>query len=365
MHGMMDSLASRYVLLDRVPVRSRGRLRRHRLAAALYLCFPILIGAACIVDGTWTMASPAKGFSQHYGFWAIFVTTPAILLLTSRLLHQFVERISDIDAYCISMDANIRRTIGVLVERHVQSLRLRSRSATILVMLMLGLIFWCILNILNTITPQNTYHHDVFDAYAHPYGFYVTKVYVFLVFAIVYAIALFVSLHVTISLISVMRFVRNHGVARVDFFHADNCGGMSRFGNVNLLILAIYLNFFIVIYAMYLTHRAAYLVMLASLIASSALAITQSVVAVYYIHKAIGEKKSDCLAAVVKRLNDVVSLTMPPRNAFPGDLLALRNHIAGVHTFPYAQGAAAAVNIIRFAPAAIAVLGLFVKWPPL
>ena len=38
---------------------------------------------------------------------------------------------------------------------------------------------------------------------------------------------------------------------------------------------------------------------------------------------------------------------------FPGELLALRNHLLDIHTFPYATGASIAVNIIRFAPAAL------------
>jgi len=308
------------------------------------------------------MHDPGKGFVQHYGFWAIFITTPIILFLSSHLLYEFTETISDTAAYCTEMTSDLRLKLERLVDRHVNSLALRSRSATILFMIVLGLLYWCIVNVQKTIDPTGTYHHDVFDAYAHKAGFYTTKTYVFIVFSVAYAIATFVAVHVTVSLISVMKFLSRRDGIRVDFFHSDNCGGMSRFGNINLIILGIYANFFVVIYAMYFTHRVAYPVMIASLVASSALTLGQSVVAVYYIHQAISKKKRECLDIVASRLNSLVPDSMPPKAKFPSELLAFRNHILSLHTFPYAKGASAAVNVIRFAPTAMAVVGLIIKY---
>jgi hypothetical protein len=331
------------------------------MSAAIYAIAPFIIAIACVIDGTWKMHDPAKGFIQHYGFWAIFITTPIILFLSSHLLYEFTETISNTTAYCAEMTFDLRSQLERLVDRHVNSLALRSRSATILFMIVLGMLSWCILNVQETIDPTHTYHHDVFDAYGHKAGFFATKTYVFIVFSVAYAIATFVAVHVTISLISVMKFLCSHDSIRVDFFHSDNCGGMSRFGNINLIILAIYTNFFVVIYAMYFTHRVAYPVMIASLIASTALTLGQSVVAVYYIHQAISKKKRECLDVLVSRLNDLVPASIPPKGRFPSELLAFRNHILSVHTFPYAKGASAAVNVIRFAPPAMAVIGLLIK----
>ena len=222
--------------------------------------------------------------------------------------------------------------------------------------------FW-LLNVIKTISPFDTYHHDVFDAYQHTYGFYSSKAYALLIFSLVYSVALYVTLHVTASMISILKFLCRYRCLFINFFHPDNCGGTSQFGNVNLLILSIYLNFFVIIYAMYLTHRETYLVITTSLIACSLLAALQSISAVYYIHKAVAQKKRESIEALASRLNGRFAASLQGE-AFPNDLLSFRNHLMGVHTFPYATGALVAVNVIRFAPAVLALVAYFKRHSP-
>jgi hypothetical protein len=179
---------------------------------------------------------------------------------------------------------------------------------------------------------------------------------------LVYSVAIFVALHVTASLISILKYLSRNNILRINLFHEDNCGGTSKFGNINLLILGIYANFFAVMYAMYMTHRTTYPAMIASLIACSVLAIAQSVVAVYHIHKTVAQKKSECIEAMTARLNQQFTASLSQENErFPNDLLAFRNQLIETHTFPYAASALAAVNVIRFAPVAIAVISYFVS----
>jgi hypothetical protein len=336
--------------------------RAYRRACLLISLFPILIGIACWIDGTWRMADSGKGLSQHYGFWMIFLTTPVIVLLTTHLLDAFLKVIQKVDDYCVDMTDQMRGRVDKLVKRHTKSLLLRSRSAWVLGFVVLVLLFWWLFNIVKTISPFETYHHDVFDSYAHPFGFYVTKIYTLLVFTLVYAVAIFVALHVTASMISILKYLNRNNILRINLFHEDNCGGTSKFGNINLLILSIYANFFAVMCAMYMTHRTTYPAMIASLIACSVLAIAQSVVAVYYIHKTVAKKKRECIEAMTSRLSQQFAASLSRDNErFPNDLLAFRNQLIEVHTFPYAAGALAAVNMIRFAPVAIAVVSYFVS----
>src|SRR5437764_1141584 len=111
--------------------------------ACLFAClFPVVIGIACWIDGTWRMQDSGKGFSQHYGFWAIFLTTPIIFLLTSRLVDSFLNHIRKVDNYCVDLTEEMRGRVDKLVRRHVRSLSLRSRSAWILGFIMLVLLFW-------------------------------------------------------------------------------------------------------------------------------------------------------------------------------------------------------------------------------
>lgn len=337
------------------------RSRIYRRAALFTSFFPAFIMIACWIDGTWRMQEPGKGLSQHYGYWVIFLTTPLTFILTLRLLVTFLKSIRDIDKYCIDLTDELRSRVNKLVKRHIRSLLIRSHSAWILVFLMIVLLFWWLFNLIKTISPVETYSHDVFDAYTHTFGFYTARIYIILFFTLVYSVAIFISLHVTASMISILKFLCNQNILRINLFHADNCGGTSTFGNINLMILSIYSNFFAVIYAMYMTHRQTYLAITVALTACSFLAIAQSVTAVYYIHKTVAKKKRECIEDMTARLNKQFASSLQQGDKFPSDLLAFRNHLVDLHTFPYARGALIAVNVLRFAPVALAVISYFTK----
>jgi len=303
------------------------------------LIFPVLIAFGSWLDSTWRMSGTDKGFTQYYGFWAIFATTPVILVLTSYLFDYF----------------------SAVIQRHIKSLSLGSRSAWILVFLIIILLYWWLFNINHTISPvpKQIFNHDVFDSSEHHFGFYITRAYVFFMFVFVYCPAIFIALHITASMISILKLLCDDDMLLINLFHPDNCGGTSSFGKINLLILSIYGIFFLIIYAMYMTHGQAYLAISVSLAACSILAVIQSVAAVYYIHKAVAQKKSKYIEAVTERLNEQVAASIQSKGKFPDDLLTFRNHLMGLHTFPYTSGALIVVNTIRFVPAALAVVSLF------
>lgn len=323
--------------------------------------FPLVILVCSVADGTLKMSSDDKGLTQHYGFWVIFITTPLIIFLTWRLYRRFLTVTHRLDQYCIEVSDEMRGRVQTLVRKHIRSLSLRERSSWILVFLIIVMFFWWLFNVVKTITPEQTYHHDVFDSYSHIFGFLSSKVYILLVFTFVYSIAIFIALHVTASMISILRFLFRNDILRIDLFHSDNCGGTSKFGNINLLILAIYSIFFAIDLSMYLTHRQAYLAIIASLVASSVLAIAQSMAAVYFIHMAVAKKKETSMDLLSSRLNKEFTLSLNGSASVPSDLLTIRNHVAGVHTYPYATGALTIVNIFRFAPAILAVIAFFAK----
>jgi len=332
-------------------------IRNLYLAVALLL--PALIAIGCWLDGTWAMAGDNKGFSQYYGFWVIFVTTPVIFLLTSQLVGSFIGYFEDPEAYCGNLTNESKRRVQTLVTRHIRSLEGRSRSFWILMFVLLVFLFWWTFNVVNTWAPTKpfeTFGHDVFDTSAHPFGFYTTKVYLFFVFVLVYGPAAYVALHVTASMISILKLLSTRGLLQVDVFHADNCGGTSRFGNLNLVILCIYVNLFAVIYAMYVTHGHAYFVMAVSLIACSALAVAQSIGPVYYVHRVVAARKREYITAVGVQLNQQLSTSLQPGGKFANDLLAFRSHLGSMHTFPYGPSALVAVNVIRVAPVVLGVL---------
>lgn len=342
-----------------IPLSSLFHPRRARNGwLAISLIFPVLIAAGCWIDGTFVLRNPGKGLSQHYGYWAFFVTTPVIVLLTSHLFEKFAGIIRNVDQYCTGLTPEMTRRLDRLVERHLKSLSLHARSLWIFVFIIFVFFCWWILNVIATISPAGTYQHDVFDASAHKAGYYVAKAYLLFVFAIVYATALFVALHVTASMISILKFICKEEILSVNFFHVDNCGGTSQFGNVNLIILAMYASIAAVIFALYVTHGHTYFSMLVSLISCSVIAVAQSVVAVYFMHKAVAQKKRERIDTVTAQLNARSRISLQGER-FPDDLLTYRNHLIAVRTYPYAKSAVFAVNVIRFAPGVLGAVGYF------
>jgi hypothetical protein len=322
----------------------------------------MLIAGAASLDTAWRLPADGKGLAQHYGLWAMFATTPIIILLTSMLARAFASKIGATDSYCVTLSTDVRRRLTALADEHVRSLLLKTRTRSIFAFVIIALCFWWLLNAIATLSPVGTYHHDVVDAFSHRWSYVAVRVYTLFVFGFVYAEAVFVSVHVTVSMFGILRYVDRHDLLKINFFHQDNCAGTSMFGRINLLVLAVYANWFTVIYAMYLTHRRPYLVMLASLGSCSLLAAVQSVGAVYYIHRTISRKRRACLRVLAERLTRDGSLAMESGEPFRSDLLALRTHLLGVHTYPYATGTLLVVNAIRLTPAALAVASLF-KFP--
>src|SRR5687768_10488171 len=93
--------------------------RRVYLVAACTL--PLLIALASWIDGTLSMSEPAKGLSQHYGFWAIFLTTPVLILLTAYLYDLFVKHIERPATYCVELTDEMSGRLNDLVTSHVES----------------------------------------------------------------------------------------------------------------------------------------------------------------------------------------------------------------------------------------------------
>jgi len=344
---------SRYWILDRSRTRVFFSRRELTLLALLLLQIFMLVGSR--IDGAWIIPK-GIGFSQHYGFFTIFVITPVILLLSGFILEKFVETLEQVDAYCTTSDAKTRQWVVRLASNYADRLALRGNSTGFLVGLIVFFFLWCVWNVTQTINPLPTYKHDVFDAWPHRYGFIAAKLYVLVAISIVWAVAVFIALHVTYSMVSLLRFLSRHDALRVNLFHRDNCGGTSCFGDINLAITALYVCLLSVLVAMKLTHGVTYLVMNAGFCGCILLTFVQSFGAVFSIHRVLKKNKIQCLDEIAVAINKRVGQSHGAISPFPSDLLTFRTHVLGLHTFPYARGAIAAVNILRFVPVFAAVV---------
>ncbi len=357
MHVMpLKSLTRRYIALSSVICEDSVKWRTCIKATALYLTLPSIIFIASRIDGTWSMKTPGKGLFQHYGMLTIFLTAPAIIVLTIVLLQKFLSAMEGLHKY--TPFGTVPPDLERLVARHMRSLSLRRKSAWLFLFFSLIGFLFGVANIIQTIDPVGTYGNDVFDAMQYPYGFYATKFYLCSLWTLVYPAALFVSVHVTTSLIIILRYMRQHDLLRIDFFHPDNCGGVSIFGSINMLIMLIYGNFFAVLYMLHITHvTKTYLLVTAPWSGLSLLFFVQSFGAVYHVHKFAAIKRRESLETISKLLTTEMD-SLSTGKKFSADLIHARNHLLGLKTYPYAKPALAVVNAIRFAPAIVAVAKL-------
>lgn len=353
-----------YILLGKSRTSTDFWASPRDLAAIVLLVFPLLILAATWIDGTCSLDGDAKGFRQHHGFWIIFVTTPALVLLAGALLDRFVKILREPHAYLSAAASETQlEELRAIAKREIDGLCLRTNGRFILYFgIIVGLIYFFI-NVVKTWDPSETYGHDVFDAWAHTTGYFTTKIYLLPVFVLVYPISIFIAAHVTMSMVRLLRYLCNNDVLEISYFHEDNCGGTSCFGEVNLLVMGIYALLIAVLVGMWFTHERIYFVTRSGLVFCSLATTLQSVVAVWAIHQFVSSKKKACLAELTEKLNGDLqtSLTVNSNNKFRSELLAARNHIAGIYTFPYAKRVALAVNTIRFAPVAIAIFSFATK----
>src|SRR5690349_11363451 len=140
-------------------------------------------------------------------------------------------------------------------------------------------------------------------------------------------------------MIGIFRALYNADALRVDFLDADNCGGTARFGTTNKYIIAIYACLGLVLAAMQVTYGRALLLLAPAVLLFAVAAIMQVVGSVYYIHLAIAARKRQRLELVAARLREAERDVLDG-GPFPADLLAYRDQLLRVKTYPYATSTA-------------------------
>jgi hypothetical protein len=333
------------------------RIRVLLAFSGLSVVLPCLVGLGSYVDGTWELPGEGKGFTQHWGMWSFFVTTPLILIMLTLLLQRFYGTLTrDISRCCLG--GNVPPSLRTSIDRHLQSLTLRTQLSAVFALMCIIGVYFAVLNVKHTIEPLSTYGNDVFDAYSYTYGFLTNKLYVFFVFGAVYPLVGYVIVHTAISLFLILREMQEDSILNIDFFHSDNCGGVSRFGTINLFVMAITMCILVVIFSLLETHAYRHRTTTLPLLCTSGFLILESVGTVYYLHKAVQQQRKDALQRVNDALNQ--SFVLLPRDEFPNHLLGVRTHLLGIKTYPYSGASRSVLNVIRTAPAIWGVIRLWV-----
>lgn len=333
-----------------------ARRAKHRLAIAVSVALVFAAGLVALcsyLDNTIVLCDDGKGLKNHYGIWAIFLGSPALVLLASLARIKFLQTLQALNKYTIGGD--IPHDLRFKIDESLASLDLKRKTRFILLLFIVTGWYCWLLNVIQTIYPFDSYGNDVFDAYPHWLGFLSFKIYLLILWVFVYPFLSFLVLHIFFSMLSILKRMSEQALFKLDFFHEDNCGGVSIFGTINALLLSMTAIVFATVLAILFTHKGNYYSIWSSVVISFVLIFVQSIFGVYYIHAFVQQKKHDVLDAVNRRLNQSL-LTTGSSKHFPEDLLALRNHLASIRSFPYTRGVRFAVNALRFAPAVAGLL---------
>ncbi|HEY0383704.1 MAG TPA: hypothetical protein VGC72_16045 [Candidatus Elarobacter sp.] len=299
-------------------------------AVSVILAAVVVVG--CWMDGTLNSSTKFVGLSTHWGYYAMFLLTPGIILLTGWLADEYTSAIKNTRSYCIDRhESDVRE----LVRKHLQRLEFRGywpRSLVIVVFLASWLF-----NYEQTSSSQlanEQFGNYVFDSLPFSNGFYSAKLYLFFVMVFVYSSAVFTVVSVATSMYFIFGFIDSKDALRIDLFDADHCGGLSRFGNINLIALTIYAVFSIVSLADALTHTKLYPLMFAALALCFVSGFAHSWFALGSIARSVDRSKREKLEITTAQLRlDVESWHNNGR--FSSDFLVLRNYLMTIRNYPY------------------------------
>jgi hypothetical protein len=336
--------------------RLKPRLSVTLSFVVVLLTWALAIVGASIHDENLHLPVPGRGLLDHYGFHATFVVAPLMLATCYLAISRFLCILRDLDEVLVpGAEASIVRGI---VKPHIDSLFLRSDwRYALLLMMIIGLAgsIWVFRKL---DTPQDFWGNDVFNAMAYPYSFFAANAYLTVVWTIICPVVIFYVLHITASTEIIVARLRKRNLFQLNFLHIDNCGGMSAFGKLNFLIMLIYIWPFGAFYALSITHRYNYLSLIFGVIIISVLLVGQSIYGIYSVSKIITSERETFVALLNQRIAKAME---GARKNFTSAVAAMqyRDRVLAVTPFPYSGRLAAAVNVLRFAPAGIAIIKFF------
>jgi len=357
LRNLLSEVARRLAALRERPVSVL--LSRHK--PAVVACLVLILGSAavvvcCIWEGTIEpLPMDGKGLANHYGILTIFLGSPILVVLAALAQSKFQRTVQNLSVYTVG--AQIPPGLTTKIDYSIESLRFQRMTRLVYWLFVTAGWYWWLVNVYQTINPLDFYGNDVFDSLDHLLGFISFKLYLLALWVIIYPVISFIVVNVFVGMIVILKHMSDNSLFKLDFFHEDECGGVSVFGSINTILLAMTSLVLITALAILLTHKSGYTSVWSSVIISSLLIVLQSVCGVYYIHKFVRQKKSEILGPVNAYLNDSLLDTNRTKR-FPQDLLIVRDHVARIRSFPYSKGVLYFVNALRLSPAAVGLIHL-------
>jgi hypothetical protein len=211
--------------------------------------------AASVFDGTFFESSPVKGLLHHYGILAILITNPLLIISVAAANFQYRRTLAT-----LPVTADARKNIV----RHLRPCRAallgrgRAHELTYLFLVLFSILCWLI-NVQQSYDPKTFFGSDVFDSAKHLWGFISVKLLLFVTWVILYPIATFTTLWLTVASKRISTFLLTNKAARhLNVVHPDKSYGLRNLARLHSWLLAQFFIAAMVAFWVTVTHTKIY-----------------------------------------------------------------------------------------------------------
>jgi len=300
----------------------------------------LLVGAS-MIDGTLRLAN-GVGLLQHYGAWVVLVTDPLLLIATGYANYRFTYALAHLPTCQTTQALN---SVEQFLKPHVDRVAARGAYAYGYVACCVAAVLAWANNLYQTSNPVPFYRHDVFDSSAHLFGFLVFKLCVFISWVIVYPIAGYLLITISLSTWMILHGGRLRNLICPAVTHPDNCYGMRNIGRLNISLLIPFALVYSVMASILMTHGRFYRSIDVPLTFVTALFLVESFAVIWPARRLLMDAKHstlDELATISERFQ---------RNEVKTDEIArfgiLRSCFSSAVSSPYSLGGQLGVTAIR------------------
>jgi hypothetical protein len=255
--AVLGRFAKSYWLFGRILRKERDQYRLRPVPlVALHAVFPLLAVAAGYFDNTTRLLPRGRGVFEHYGFHALFISAPVLVLLAWLVVRTLAKVIAEPLPW-LSPTASAGLTT---LQQSLQDLAVcRSAKAKGLLLLMRTVgVFAVVANAASTRYPELVYGEDVFDSSRHALGYLAGRV--FLGYYWIYLLPLIAYLAIATVVVAVRlaSYVDSLPDYDIRCFASDGCGGFKELGRLMTLVVYLWVPIVAVVVALAQTHTNFY-----------------------------------------------------------------------------------------------------------
>lgn len=201
----------------------------------------LLLITAARIDGTWKIVN-GIGLSNHYAIFTFLVGDITLLFF----LRKYIDTTQSFRKN-LELTEQHKKIVENYIEQFKNNIFMKNHSKFLYIFfILIGLIFWA----------SNLHHHLsgntvnqwgrlTYDAFQFKWGFYCTRVHLFISWVVILPFFAFATIYSTLTLVTIIKDMDNKSILPFDMLHNDQCGGYSFIGEAhiyfNLIISVCYI----------------------------------------------------------------------------------------------------------------------------